>query len=86
MHFWMQSQWREVRSVLLTSMLKMLKITQGDHVTMTQEKYALNLTSLLFHMSHELVNFPQDTIRNLIGNKKKQMLACLQACVGRTRY
>ena len=46
-------------------------------VSMTQEKCALNLNSLLFHMSHELDNLHQDTVRNLIGSKEADaQLAC----------
>ena len=47
---------------------------------MTQEKRALNLNILLFHMSHELDNLPQDTIRNLIGRLEAKKADAQLAC------
>ncbi len=61
--------------ILLQSIASM--VVNNQLFISTQEKCALNLNSLLFHMSHELDNLSQDTVRNLIGSKEADaQLAC----------
>ncbi len=61
--------------IILLQCIASMTVNNQMFVSMTQEKCALNLKSLLLHMSHELDNLPQDEIRNFDWKQPDARLA-----------